>query len=68
VTQTYPARPSLAGSVLSRDLVEVLVRHSEDLKPFSTLRYICANICTKYVHTYVQTVLSIVKQLDAIVS
>ena len=37
VSQTYPSKPSQAGSLLSRDLVDVLVRHAEDLKSFSSL-------------------------------
>jgi len=37
VSQTYPAKPSESGSILSRDLVDILVRHSEDLNFFSTL-------------------------------
>ena len=37
VSRTFPGKPSSAGSVLSRDLVELLVRHSGDLKSFATL-------------------------------
>ena len=37
VSGTFPGKPSSAGSVLSRDLVELLVRHSGDLKSFATL-------------------------------
>ena len=37
VSGTFPAKPSGSGSILSRDLVEILVRHSGDLKSFSTL-------------------------------
>ena len=37
VSQTYPPMPSTAGSLLSKDLVDTLVRRSEDLKHFSSL-------------------------------